>query len=62
MKDIADLVAELEDIVLKQDTYKDAVHEAQVFLDKHSTLDNEGYLAYRARCLLSRFKDIKSEV
>lgn len=59
MKDITDLVVELEDIVLKQDTYEDAVHEAHVFLDKYSTLDNEGYLQYRARCLLIRFKGEK---
>lgn len=62
MKDIVDLVVELEDVVLKQDTYEDAVHESHVFLDKYSTLGNEGYLQYRARYVLSRFKDIKSEV
>lgn len=62
MKDIIDLVAELEDIVLKQDTYEDALHEADLFLQRNTTLDNEGYLQYRARCVLSNFRDIKAEV
>lgn len=62
MKDIVDLVAELEDIVLKQNTYEDALHEADVFLQRNTTLDNEGYLQYRARYVLSNFRDIKAEV
>lgn len=59
--DIVELITELEDIVLSQENYKDAVHEAEIFLDKYCTLDNEGYLQYRARYVLSRFKDIKAE-
>lgn len=61
MIDIIRLITELEDIVLSQENYKDAVHEAEIFLDKYCTLDNEGYLQYRARSVLSRFKDIKAE-
>lgn len=61
MIDIVKLITELEDIVLSQENYKDAVHEAEIFLDKYCTLDNEGYLQYRARYVLSRFKDIKAE-
>lgn len=61
MIDIVKLITELEDIVLSQENYKDAVHEAEIFLDKYCTLDNEGYLQYRARYVLSRFKGIKGE-
>lgn len=61
MKDIVELIAKLEDRVLAQENYKDAVYEAEIFLDKYCTIDNEGYLQYRARYVLSRFKDIKAE-
>lgn len=61
MMDIVELITELEDIVLSQENYKDAVHEAEIFLDKYCTIDKEGYLQYRARYVLSRFKDIKAE-
>lgn len=39
----------------------EAEHEGIIFLDKYSTIDNEGYLQYRLRYLLSRYEDIKNE-
>ena len=61
MNDIVELITKLEDRVLAQESYKDAVAEAEIFLDKYCNLDNEGYLQYRARYVLSRFKAIKAE-
>lgn len=61
-RDIIDLVTELEDIILTASSKKDALHEGNIFLDKYSTIDKEGYLQYRLRYLLSRYWDIKKEV
>ena len=58
---VEELVVELEDIVMNALDKKDAEHEGLIFLDKYSTIDNEGYLQYRLRYLLSRFGDIKKE-
>lgn len=45
-KDIIDLVTE---------------HEGTIFVNNYSAIDNEGYLQYRLRYLLSRYEDIKKE-
>lgn len=58
---IIDLVVALEDVILNAESKKDAEHEGIIFLDKYSTIDNEGYLQYRLRYLLSRYEDIKKE-
>jgi len=60
-KDITDLVTELEDIILNSMSKKDAEHGGTVFVNRHSTVDNEGYLQHRFRYLLSRYDDIRKE-
>lgn len=60
-KDIITIVSELEDIVLNSVSKEDALHEGVIFLEKYSAIDNEGYLQYRLRYLLSRYGDIKKE-
>ena len=59
--EIETLVAQPEDIILNAESKNDAEHEGIIFLYKYSTIDNEGYLQYRLRYLLSRYEDIKKE-
>ena len=59
--EIETLVAQLEDAILNAESKEDAEHEGIIFLDKYSTIDNEGYLQYRLRYLLARYDDIKKE-
>lgn len=60
--ELEDLVTALEDTIISAQDKKDAEHEGTIFLEKYATIDNEGYLQYRLRYLLSRYNDIKTEV
>ena len=59
MENFVDIATKLESTILSQDTYNEAKKQAEIFLDKHSTLHNGFWLQHIAIWTLEIFDKVK---